>query len=136
MLSSQPERKRQGLHAPMSWNRACVSAGKRLDIVAAPFAACHPCQSGQNSADTIAKTMMMMMMMMTMSANLFVRMKMPISLRIAPISSSHSEMIRRIIVMTISGEPDCAEHAQHQQINNVESISHSCVSSSDRDEFA
>ena len=61
---------------------------------------------------------------------------MPISLRIAPISSSHSEMTRQIIVMTISSEPDSAEHAQHQQVNNVESISHSCVSSPDRDELA
>ena len=43
------------------------------------------------------------------SAKLFVRMKMPVFLRTAPISFSGSEMTRRIFVMTIFGEPNCTE---------------------------
>ena len=66
--------------------------------------------------------------MVVMSAKSFVRMNVPVFLRIAPISFSRSVMTRRIIVVTIFDEPNLH--------GNVESISHSCISSSDRDELA
>ena len=47
-----------------------------------------------------------------------------------------SVMTRRIIVLTIFGEPNLHGAYKAQRIDNVESISRSCLSSSDRDEVA